>query len=87
MTTGYEVKMYHDIGSIAQSLNRIANCLEAGEKRAREYEATKHSCNSEGCPGVPVVQVNGHWWCEQHIDGAFAIITSIKAIFDGQEEA
>ena len=38
MTTGYEVKMYHDIGAIAQALNRIANCLEAAEQRARRRE-------------------------------------------------
>ena len=31
MPTGYEVKMYNDI-------NRIANCLEAAERRARERE-------------------------------------------------
>jgi hypothetical protein len=40
MTTGYEVEMYRNIGSIAQSLNRIANCMEAAEKRARAQEAT-----------------------------------------------
>ena len=31
MPTGYEVKMYNDI-------NRIANCLEAAERRARERD-------------------------------------------------
>jgi len=36
MTTGYDVHMYNDISQIAQHLNRIANCLEAQEKRARE---------------------------------------------------
>lgn len=38
MTTGYEVQMYNDIRQIAQALNRIANCLEAAEKRARDAE-------------------------------------------------
>jgi phosphohistidine phosphatase SixA len=29
-----------DIGRIAQSLNRIANCMEADEKRKRAHETT-----------------------------------------------
>jgi hypothetical protein len=40
VTTGYEVQMYNDISVIAQSLRRIANCMEAGEKRARERTTT-----------------------------------------------
>jgi hypothetical protein len=36
--TGYEVQMYAHIQQIAQALNRIANCLEAAELRAREAE-------------------------------------------------
>lgn len=36
MPTGYEVQMYTHIGSIARALERIAVCLEAQEKRARE---------------------------------------------------
>jgi hypothetical protein len=36
VTTGYEVQMYNDIRQIAQNTNRIANCLEAQEMRARE---------------------------------------------------
>jgi hypothetical protein len=36
VTTGYEVQMYNDIRQIAQNTNRIANCLEAQETRARE---------------------------------------------------
>lgn len=35
MVTGYEVEMYHNISKIARSLERIANCLEAAELRAR----------------------------------------------------
>jgi DNA-directed RNA polymerase subunit alpha len=38
MVTGYEVEMYGHIGSIANSLNRIANCLEAAEARERRRE-------------------------------------------------
>ena len=47
MTTGYDAKYYHDIGTIAmameegvRALNRIANCMEAAEKRARAVEPT-----------------------------------------------
>ena len=36
MVTGYEVHMYNHIELIARNLNRIANVLEAQEKRARE---------------------------------------------------
>src|SRR5262249_35839709 len=36
MVTGYEVEYYHNVKSIAQSLNRIANCMEAEEKRKRD---------------------------------------------------
>jgi xanthine dehydrogenase molybdopterin-binding subunit B len=43
MTTGYEVRMYADIDAIAQALNRIANCLEANEKRARAQELVPYS--------------------------------------------
>jgi len=35
MPTGYEVQMYQDINQIARHLNRIANCMEAEEKRRR----------------------------------------------------
>jgi len=38
MPTGYEVQMYNDIKQIAMALNRIANVMEATEKRARENE-------------------------------------------------
>jgi hypothetical protein len=40
MSTGYEIEMYHNIAAIAQALNRIANCMEAAEKRARDMAAT-----------------------------------------------
>jgi hypothetical protein len=40
MATGYEVKMFNDIGVMARALDRIANCLEAAERRARVHEAT-----------------------------------------------
>lgn len=39
VTTGYEVKMYSDISTIARCLNRIANCLEAAEMRARAQDS------------------------------------------------
>lgn len=35
MVTGYEVEMYHNISRIARALDRIANCMEAAELRAR----------------------------------------------------
>lgn len=35
MVTGYEVSMYNHIEQIARHLNRIANCMEAAEARAR----------------------------------------------------
>jgi hypothetical protein len=38
MVTGYEVEYYANISSIAKSLNRIANCLEASEYRARSKD-------------------------------------------------
>jgi len=41
MVTGYEVQMYNDINAISRSLNRIANCMEAAEKRARGDVAPK----------------------------------------------
>lgn len=40
MVTGYEVEYYQHIRNIDHSLNRIANCMEAAEKRARTQEAT-----------------------------------------------
>jgi hypothetical protein len=40
VTTGYEVRMYADISTIAQALNRIANCLETDERRKRMHEIT-----------------------------------------------
>jgi len=42
MATGYEVAFYQNISDINKHLNRIANCMEAAEKRARrEDEATQ----------------------------------------------
>jgi len=42
MNTGSrdEQKYLHDIGDIARHLNRIANCMEAAEERARKVEET-----------------------------------------------
>jgi hypothetical protein len=36
MASGYDAPFYFHIQQMAQSLNRIANCLEAQEKRERE---------------------------------------------------
>jgi len=41
MVTGYEVAYYHHIEQIARSLDRIANCMEAQEKRRREQDEYK----------------------------------------------
>lgn len=38
MVTGYEVDMYRDISRIRNALERIAECMEANERRARETE-------------------------------------------------
>ena len=38
MATGYEVQMYNDVRSIASSLERIANHLQATEMRRRDAE-------------------------------------------------
>jgi hypothetical protein len=35
MVTGYEVQMYHDLHQIAVNTGRIADCLEAAEKRTQ----------------------------------------------------
>lgn len=58
MVTGYEVEMYHNISKIARSLERIANCLEAAELRARASD-----------PQAPVQAGSAHGVGEEHNEG------------------
>jgi hypothetical protein len=51
MVTGYEVQMYADIRRIADALNRIANCAEAAELRARPVRAAE-----------PHTHTIAEWW-------------------------
>lgn len=80
MATGYEVKMYQDLSNIAQSLNRIANCMEAGEKRAREHDnpveqeinrRLGETCHIMGCEEPVIVTINDSPFCMLHVDQGF----------------
>ena len=50
-----EVQMWHHIGSIAQSLNRIANMMEGQERRARENATIAKWYDSLSDPDKKVV--------------------------------
>jgi hypothetical protein len=86
MATGYEVQMYNDIKSIAQSLNRIANCMEAAEKRAREREdnSLAGSCHEPYCDEPVIAMINGQRWCQLHIENAF--IQAAAAVHAGMTQ-
>lgn len=94
MTTGYEIEMYHNISQIAGHLNRIANCLEAAEKRAREQapyvalSTIEETCSTEGCLQPVVVNVNGVSYCQQHMADTFQEIgDAIRRGTEGLEQA
>jgi hypothetical protein len=72
VVTGYDAKYYHDISAIAQALNRIANCMEAEEKRKRRMESggwapvrepedfyLEGECSSSLCTSPVVVLIVG----------------------------
>ena len=81
MTTGYEVEYYQHIRNIDHHLNRIANCMEANEKRAREmppieddpdpYDPEHDRCGQGDCRTMAVVEINGQGYCKAHLDEAF----------------
>jgi hypothetical protein len=79
MVTGYEVEMYNNIGLIARNLNRIANCLEANEKREREREErvqkavglTSPTCAVLDCQEPVIVTINDASYCQLHVDQGF----------------
>jgi hypothetical protein len=103
MVTGYEVEMYHHIKQIAQSLDRIANCMEAEEKRKRREESggfapykneddyLKGECSSSLCTSPVVTIIDGKGWCKDHIEIGFtqigAAIRAAKAGFQYLEDA
>lgn len=90
MVTGYEVEYYQHVASIDRSLNRIANLMEAQEKRSREYapplanpmSGGEHGlgyCAEEGCEHSALVVINGLGFCREHLDVAFAQAKEVMA--------
>lgn len=78
MVTGYEVQMYQDINSIARHLNRIANCMEAEEKRQRLEETGLNGlCGEKECVNQAVVAINGMRYCADHLDAGFSRVQQI----------
>jgi hypothetical protein len=88
MATGYEVEYYQYIRNIDMSLNRIANCMEANEKREREkpeysdVSTRSGTCTHPACREPVIVMINGQHWCMQHIDSGFH---QIRATIDALE--
>jgi hypothetical protein len=76
MATGYEVKMYQDLSNIASSLNRIANCMEAGEKRARK-PVKEETCEVLGCKEPVIVTINEKPYCQLHVDQGFIRVREV----------
>jgi hypothetical protein len=94
MPTGYEVDMYRHIGQIASHLNRIANCLEANEKRQRQsYYAASGTelagvCSEKDCLRPVIAMVSGVRYCQEHMRDAFiGFATSIEAGTEDLEQA
>ena len=87
MVTIGEQQMWHNIEAIARSLNRIANCAEAAEKRARMTDPSfdrSGPCQHPGCDEPVIVMINGQLWCIQHIDAGFQ---QIRDTIDALEKA
>jgi hypothetical protein len=91
-----EQTMWAHIGQIAQNLNRIANCMEADEKRKREFQTWNQdelagNCSHEGCLQPVIVAVNNARYCEKHMQEAFATLArareSIRIALYGMEQA
>ena len=78
MPTGYEIEHYQHVANIDRSLNRIANCLEANEKRARERESgVNQLCGEKDCSNMCVVTINGMRYCADHLDAGFARVSEV----------
>lgn len=79
--TGYEVEMYTNIGNIARALHRIANCMEAAEKRAREtdpdYDQLGGPCSQKNCQEPVIAVINYRRYCSKHIDIGFEQINVV----------
>lgn len=92
-----ENEMYHNIKDIARSLNRIANVLEADEKRKRttyyqtwaEDQELAGNCSHEGCLRPVIAMINHDRFCRLHLDEAFERLgvatKAVRAGFDAME--
>lgn len=88
MPTGYEVHMYHHIEQIAQHLGRIANCMEAAEKRAREAEE-RHN-GPVYAPGVVEAfadELFGKYTTPEDIEAMAPAMKAVRRGFDAMEQA
>lgn len=91
-----EQTMWAHIGQIAQNLNRIANCMEADEKRKRRLESWDQgelagNCSHEDCLQPVIVAINNTKYCQKHMEEAFATLSQVRASIEagmaGMEQA
>ena len=78
-----EQQMWHHIGSMAQSLNRIANCMEAEEARKRKQETWNDdvlggNCSVGDCLRPVITMINEDRFCEVHLNEAFTMLKTVR---------